>query len=61
MPVTKESVPKEPSKLSSNLAEAMTALIILFLMLPFAAICLKATVEVVNARCFVPGANNNGR
>jgi hypothetical protein len=58
MAVPKEtSTSKEPSRLNSGLGEALGVLIILFLMLPFTAVCLKATTEIVKANCEV----NNGR
>ncbi|WP_180267592.1 hypothetical protein [Nostoc linckia] len=49
---------KEPSKLTSALGEAMGALIILLLLMPLVALCLKATVDIVRINCEV---NSNGR
>lgn len=48
---------KEPSKLNSALGEAMGALIILLLLMPLAALSLRATVDLVRAGCEV----KNGR
>jgi hypothetical protein len=48
---------KEPSKLSYALGEAMGALIILMLLMPLAALSLRATVDIVRANCEV----GNGR
>ncbi|MBD2519942.1 hypothetical protein H6G93_34375 [Nostoc sp. FACHB-973] len=47
------SMNKEPSKLTSALGEAMGALIILLLLLPLAALSLRATVDIVRINCEV--------
>lgn len=48
---------KEPSKLTSALGEAMGALIILLLLMPMAALSLRATVDIIRVNCEV----NRGR
>jgi hypothetical protein len=48
---------KEPSSITSALGEAMGALIILLLLIPFAALSLRATVDIVRVNCEV----KNGR
>ncbi|WP_189523431.1 hypothetical protein [Nostoc sp. PA-18-2419] len=44
---------KEPSRITSALGEAMGALIILLLLMPIAALCLRATVDIVRVNCEV--------
>lgn len=44
---------REPSKLSSALGEAMGALIILLLLMPLAALALRATTDILRSKCEV--------
>jgi hypothetical protein len=54
---TKEQ-PQEKLKITTGLGEAMGGLMILFLLLPFSALCLRATVEIVRPQCPAPEVNN---
>ncbi|MEH2069777.1 MAG: hypothetical protein V7K47_16715 [Nostoc sp.] len=44
---------KKPSRITSALGEAMGALIILLLLMPLAALSLRATVDIIRVNCEV--------
>lgn len=50
---------KEPPKITTGLGEAMGVIIILFLLIPIAAITLRATAQIMTAP--ICGEKTNGR